>query len=67
MAPILLLPMLTDIRSDEKGPGSDWAEVPAGSGRFYQVVYVEDIGKGFSNEHRGAMLIPYPPWPIPYP
>jgi len=67
-APILLLPKLTDIRSDEKcATGNDACEVPAGSGRYYHVVYVEDLGKGFSNEHRGAILLPSPAWPQPIP
>jgi len=67
-APQLLLPKLTDIRSDEKSnSGDDIVECPAASGRFYTAAYVEDLGKGFSNEHRGALLIPSPPWPEPYP
>jgi len=55
-APTLLLPPLTDIRDASCGPNSDFVEVPAGSGRFYQVAYVDDIGKGFANEHRFAWL-----------
>lgn len=68
-APVLLLPALTDVRSIEKGaPDNDWVEVPALSGRFYGAVYVEDLGKGFSNEHRGAILLPSSiPFPFPIP
>jgi len=69
-APVLLLPAGTDIRSGEKGTfgQEDKVECPAGSGRTYYVNYVEDIGKGFPNEHRGAIIIPFDtPWPTPYP
>lgn len=70
-APQLLVPAGTDLRSAEKGaPNDDWVEVPAGTGRIYACVYVEDIGKGFSNEHRGALLVSAPddfPWPFPIP
>lgn len=48
----------TDIRGKlSTATGADTVEVPAGSGRFYEVLYVDDIGKGFSNEHRGALLL----------
>lgn len=68
---ILLLPALTDIRGRETmGPGIDWVEVPAGSGRIYGVFRVDDMGKGFANEHRFAAIAPVPslfPWPAPIP
>jgi len=70
----LLLPALTDVRYSESGnnlPGNiidfDLVECPAGSGRCYQVDWVEDLGKGFSNEHRLAALFQIPPWPQPIP
>jgi hypothetical protein len=52
----LLLPKLTDIRSAWNGLQADLVEVPAGSKRFYGVNDVDDIGKGFVNEHRFAIL-----------
>lgn len=59
----LLLPALTDCRTPTPGalPDStptvvDQVEVPAGSGRKYWVVFCDDIGKGFANEHRVAIL-----------
>lgn len=54
----LLLPALTDIRPEQKAGmvTADLVECPAGSLRFYFVAYVDDIGKGFSNEHRFALL-----------
>jgi len=52
----LLLPKLTDIRSFYNATNPDLVEVPAGSKRFYQVLDVADIGKGFANEHRIAFL-----------
>jgi hypothetical protein len=57
MCPSLLLPPLTDVRDLTNSTGYDFIEVPAGSGRVYQVSLVEDIGKGFSNEHRAAALV----------
>jgi hypothetical protein len=55
----LLLPPLTDIiMRDAVGGGvGDCVEVPAGSGRFYAVLDVDDIGKGFVNEHRAAVIV----------
>jgi hypothetical protein len=52
----LLLPPLVDIRDLSCAAVSDVVEVPAGSGRWYQVCNVDDIGKGFDNEHRCALL-----------
>jgi hypothetical protein len=63
----LLLPRLTDIRDAASEADGDLVEVPAGSGRVYQVTYVDDIGKGFANEHRIALLYKYPLWPAPIP
>ena len=66
----LLLPMLTDIRSSIQGTNSDIVEAPAGSGRFYVVFDVDDIGKGFANEHRAATLQQtsvFGAWPTPMP
>jgi hypothetical protein len=53
----MLIPKLTDIRCqslDQANP--DLIECPAGSGRMYAVAYVDDIGKGFANEHRLVMM-----------
>jgi hypothetical protein len=67
----LLLPPLTDIRDNLCLTGSDAVEVPLGSGRWYLVVFVDDFGKGFANEHRGAMIVKPPSgaplWPSPIP
>jgi len=63
----LLVPAGTDIRDAKGGTGNDLAEVPAGSGRFYDVVFVDDIGSGFINEHRFGMLAGAGPWPTPFP
>lgn len=65
----LRLPALTDIRDGILGATSlDQVEVPLGSGRFYRAVYVDDIGKGFANEHRYAYLCKgSDPWPEPIP
>ena len=72
----LRVPAHTDLQWAISAHGSDIVEVPAGSGRFYIVAFVEDIAKGFPNEHRFAVLqvsanTPTPsgatPWPTPYP
>ena len=79
----LLLPALTDVRDDSSAGGgstfADFVEAPALSGRFYKVVAVDDIGKGFPNEHRCAVLkkaydgvdgtgtFPGLFWPLPMP
>lgn len=61
----LLLPPLTDVRGNTDALDQDIVECPAGSGRFYIAVLVDDIGKGFPNEHRCALLV----WqqPVHYP
>lgn len=56
----LSLPKGTDIRPEDgltnlAGSG-DFVEVPAGTGRFYLVEVIEDVGKGFPNEYRSAIL-----------
>jgi len=70
-AMVVLLPPLTDIRDAFSPPinNRDWIEVPAGTGRYYTVIYVDDIGKGFPNEHRFAILhkMTAIPWPVPIP
>jgi hypothetical protein len=64
----LLVPALTDVRGPQDPVGPDMVEVPAGSGRWYQVVFVDDIAKGFSNEHRTASIFAlYASWTPPYP
>jgi hypothetical protein len=67
VAPILLLPVGTDVRDGACPAGPDFVEVPSGSGRWYVALYVDDIGKGFSNEHRAAVLVKSSPWPEPVP
>jgi hypothetical protein len=80
----LLLPPLVDIRENAQLSGPfgtgvyDIVEVPSGSGRWYTVNSVDDIGKGFPNEHRWAGLAKLSSnsglanttnlyWPIPMP
>lgn len=73
----LLLPALTDIRDIScSSDGTDWVEVPQGSGRWYSVSTVDDVAKGFPNEYRvaslskayqGPLLPTFPLWPSPIP
>jgi len=62
----LKLPKLTDIRSTNGGM-ADVCEVPSGSGRFYNVTFVDDVSKGFATEFRLAILIQQAGWTPPYP
>lgn len=45
---------LADVRPAIYSPAAlvDLIECPRASGRMYMVSYVDDIGKGFANEHR---------------
>lgn len=72
MSMTLLLPVGTDVRDSLQVGGADGVEAPAGSGRWYLVTTVDDIGKGFPNEHRAAVLVKSLgpgglPWPTPIP
>lgn len=67
----LLLPARTDINGRISGAGylGDVVEVPADTGRYYQVNAVDDVARGFANEYRVAVIqqrgdIPGG-WPIP--
>ena len=65
LTPVLLCPPLTDVRDRSCGGVSDVIECPAGSGRWYAAEAVDDIGKGFSNEHRCVTLAKvgwFEPW-----
>jgi hypothetical protein len=60
--------MGTDIRDLNTATGYDIVEVPAGTGRLYLVEQVDDVGKGFLNEHRCATLSKgLFTWPSPIP
>jgi len=65
----LLLPAGTDIRGIQETTGIvDVVECPAGSGRWYRTAWVDDIGKGWANEHRSAVIQAVPgSWASPYP
>jgi hypothetical protein len=52
----LLCPKLTDIRATWNNILADLVEVPGGSKRFYDVKWVDDVGKGFVNEYRLALI-----------
>jgi hypothetical protein len=66
--PILLLPAGTDIRTPAQADTYDIVEAPAGSGRWYKVRGVDDVGKGYANEFRFAILAKiYQTWdPVEY-
>ena len=70
-AMMLLLPPATDIRDIYCAPinSADAVVIPTGTTCRYQVMWVNDIGKGFPNEHRFAIIakINTGPWPVPIP
>lgn len=65
------VPKLTDVRGTAGGNGADEIELPAGSGRYYAVQLVDDVGKGYLNEYRVAFCLQenrvggYWPYPTP--
>jgi len=62
----LRVPLSTDIRGPLASTGQDIVEVPAGSGRFYALMYVDDVAKAFANEYRQAlMFMAQCPTPLP--
>lgn len=66
----LLLPPATDIRGPQCAAPDVAVEAPAGSGRYYTILGVDDSGKGFPNEHRVALLAwtnTFGAWPSPIP
>lgn len=52
----LRLPFRTDVRGLSQTPTPDTVEVPAGTGRYYQVHRVDDVARGFANEYRCALI-----------
>lgn len=64
----ILFPKLTDVRSVQSTDQiPDTIECPEGSGRWYGVCGVDDIGKGYANEHRVAWVQPLAgEWTVPY-
>jgi len=75
----LLLPKRSDIRAAWNAIATeDLVEVPAGTNRWYAVSAVDDVGRGFTNEYRLALIyvVPGPitftdvgavPYPVPLP
>jgi hypothetical protein len=63
----LLLPAGTDIRGPQDGNSFDMVELPPLSQQWYQVCFVNDVGKGWPNEHRTAALFALAgTWAPPY-
>jgi hypothetical protein len=60
------VPAGTDLRGNLSTTQRDLVEVPAGSGRYYEVWVVDDVAKGFFNEYRqGLILAIAQPTPLP--
>jgi hypothetical protein len=63
----LLVPALTDVRqanfqTSDFPAWYDVVECPSGSSRFFFIVAVTDVAKGFSNEYRVAVVEPSVEW-----
>lgn len=56
MSSSILFPKGTDVRDVSTTTGPDIIECPAGTGRLYWVTYVDDIARGFGNEHRWVVM-----------
>lgn len=52
----LYVPARFDVRPIPASHKPDVVEVPAGTGRFYFVIDVDDVARGFGNEFRCALL-----------
>lgn len=52
----LLCPKSSDVRDFSTSVTPDVIECPSGSGRWYGVLGVDDMGKGFPNEHRFVLM-----------
>ena len=65
----LSVPALTDLQWNRPGGGSakDVIELVPLSGRYFHVEYVCDVGKGFANEYRLAVISDILPVPTPIP
>lgn len=66
----VLLPPGEDLRGPQCALPDVCLEIPAGSGRFYSILGVDDVGKGFPNEHRAAIVawtVAFGAWPSPIP
>lgn len=62
------LPAGTDVRfNNPADPPSNHIECPSGTGRMYDVLYVDDAHKGFLNEYRIAVVQWHgtPTFPLP--
>jgi hypothetical protein len=62
----LRVPKGTDIRDPKAVAGADTVECPQHTRRFYTVQWVDDIGLGFTNEHRFAVIQALGTWPTPF-
>src|ERR1700722_1754845 len=53
----LLLPPFTDVRGQNSSTGSDTINCPAGSNRWYTVLWCDDYSKSFPTEHRFCWMV----------
>ena len=63
----ILVPKLTNVWDAHNLGGPSVVCCPRLSNRFYVVVDVDDVGKGYSNEYRQLTVIKGGVWPTPIP
>ena len=66
----IVLPAATDVRGPFENPinNFDLITISAiGPAWAFEVKDVYDIGKGFTNEYRVAVVCKHAPWPVPIP
>ncbi len=56
MTRFIYMPKGTDVRPSWTAAEGDTVECPAGTGRYYTVLDVDDVAKGFANEFRVALV-----------
>ncbi len=54
---LLLIAASTPLFGNTASQNGDFVEVPKGSGRWYQVMMVDAVAAGFSNEHQAAVIV----------
>jgi hypothetical protein len=60
------VPPRSDLRDANSSTGPDVVEIPAGTARYYAVQLVDDVGRGFPNEFRQALVtLAAHPTPLP--
>jgi hypothetical protein len=60
-------PKGTSIWGARNGVITNRVEIPQGTQRFYDVLHVDSVHRGFPNEYLQALLLMGSQWPVPLP